>query len=427
MKEIIINWIRSFYYSSKEGITTFDQLNYDKQAIYWAIAMLLVLVFASILLWFITRFIMVRILHVVIDKSKVTWDDHLVNNKVFKSLAHLVPLMFMEYFLQIVFYQYSNMNVYWSMLVHVLIILAVMYSINRALNAFRDIIQQNSRYQDKPIQSYFQVLKIASSGIFIILMLSVVSDKSPIFFLTSLGAISAILLLIFKDTILGFVGSIQLAANDMIHIGDWITMERYGADGDVVEINLATVKVQNFDKTITTIPTYSFISDSFKNWRGMEDSEGRRIKRSINLQLDSITFASKELLDKLAHVRLLKDFIAERQTEIEAYNKELQYDEQFAINGRRQTNVGLFRKYIEFYLNNNVNINQNMPLMVRQLNSSPTGLPLEIYCFSYEKEWVKYEAIMADIFDHVYAVAHFFDLNIFESPSGKDFKKFLSV
>ena len=417
MKDAIIQWIRSFY-----GTTNFNHSAYEQQAIYWAIGMFVVLVAFSLAIWYVSRGILIKVLYALVDRTKSSLDDHLVKNKVFRSLAHLVPLMFMDYFLSIVFYQFPYMHGGLSRLVSVLILFAVMVSINRGLNAFRDIIKEKEVYSDKPIQSYFQVGKIAVSGIFFIIMLSVVTSKSPIFFLTSLGAVSAILLLVFKDTILGFVGSIQLSVNDMIRIGDWVTMEKFGADGEVEEINLATVKVRNFDKTITTIPTYSFISDSFRNWRGMQESEGRRIKRSVNIQIDSIHFASEDLIQQLGKINILNNFIQEREKEIQAYNEKNGFVGEQAVNARKQTNIGLFRRYIEYYLQHNLEINQNMHSLVRQLDSSDKGVPIEVYCFTKTKVWNEYELITADIFDHIFAIVPLFELTIFESPTGKDFR-----
>jgi miniconductance mechanosensitive channel len=304
----------------------------------------------------------------------------------------------------------------------VLIIMAVIVAVNRSLNALRDIITQIEKYRDKPIQSYIQVGKILSVGVLIILILSILTNRTPLFFLTSLGAMAAIIVLIFKDTILGFIGSIQLAANDIIRIGDWVTMEKYGADGDVEEISLSTVKVRNFDRTITTIPTYAFISDSFKNWRGMEESDGRRIKRSILIEVDTVHFASSELLGKLQQVSILKDFVIQRQKEIQEFNKKHGFDAESGINGRKQTNLGLFRRYVQYYLNHNTMVNQEMTLMVRQLASSAFGIPLEVYCFSKTKVWEEYEDLQADIFDHLFSVIRMFELEVYERPSGRDFK-----
>lgn len=421
MKEAVIRWIRDFYYTGTNG--AFNLKAYQDQAFYWAGVMFVILIVVSLIVWYLSRVILIQILHMLVDRTKSTLDDHLIKNKVFRSLAHLVPLMFMDYFLSIVFYQFPATHGGLSKLVSVLIIFTVAVSVNRGMNAFRDIIKEKEVYADKPIQSYFQVAKIIISGILFIMILSVVTSKSPIFFLTSLGAVSAILLLVFKDTILGFVGSIQLSANDMIRIGDWVTMDKFGADGDVEEINIATVKVRNFDKTITTIPTYSFISDSFKNWRGMQESDGRRIKRAVNIQIDSIGFASVDLIDRLRKIRILHDFIVEREEEIQRYNQSNGFVGDDAINARRQTNIGLYRRYIEYYLRHNENVNQQMNLVVRQLAPSEIGVPVEVYCFTKTKEWNSYEHVAADIFDHIFAVTPYFELSIFESPSGKDVRK----
>lgn len=422
MREAIIEWIKGFYTHVNNGQEVFDQQMYENQAVWWSLGMLAALIISSTIIWIISRFVMIQVLHVVVDRTKNPWDDHLVKNKFFRALAHVVPLMFMEYFLSIVFYQFPKILSYSNKFVIVALLLVAALSINRLLSSIRDIMLSNSIYRDKPIQSYFQVLKIIATGVIIIVMLSVLTSKSPVFFLTSLGAVSAIMLLIFKDTILGFVGSLQLAANDMIRIGDWVTMEKFGADGDVEEINLATVKVRNFDKTITTIPTYSFISDSFKNWRGMEESDGRRIKRSINLNISSIKFADEGLIEELKKIVVLKEFIETRQLEIKKYNEERGFVGENAVNARRQTNLGLFRRYVEYYLKHKSEINQNMTLMVRQLEPKATGIPLEIYCFTKSKEWVEYENTLADIFDHILAMVNHFDLQIFESPSGKDIR-----
>lgn len=419
MRSQIIDWIKGFYDLSTESGTE----AYKADLIWWTFGMFAALIAASFLVWVISRFILIQVMHTVAGKSKTVWDDHLMNNKVFKGLALLVPLMFMDYFLSIAFFNYPEIQSVLVKFSKVLIVLAVMVIINRVFNAIRDIMLEMDNFKDKPIQSYTQILKIFISGVLIIAVFSIVTGKSPLFFLTSLGAVSAILLLIFRDTILGFVGSIQLAANDMIRIGDWITMEKYGADGDVEEINLATVKVRNFDRTITTIPTYSFISDSFRNWRGMEESDGRRIKRAIKVQVNSVNFASEELIEDLKKIDVLNDFITKRQQEIEKYNNEHGFIEENAVNGRKQTNLGLFRMYIQYYLQRREEINEEMTLMVRQLEPTEYGIPLEIYCFSKSKEWTIYEGVVADIFDHLFAVLEMFDLAAFERPTGRDLKE----
>lgn len=418
MRSQIISWIKGFY---SEG-AQFASRDYESDLILWTIGLFLALVAASLIVWFVSRFILIQVMHTVAGKSKTEWDDHLMNNKVFKGLALIVPLMFTEYFLSIAFFHYPDLESFLVKLSKVLIIIAGIIIVNRVFNSIRDIMLDYDNLKDKPIQSYSQVLKILVSGILIISMFSVVTGKSAFFFLTSLGAISAVLLLIFKDTILGFVGSIQLSANNMIRVGDWITMQKYGADGDVEEINLATVKVRNFDRTITTIPTYSFISDSFQNWRGMDESEGRRIKRAIKIQISSVKFASTDLIERLQKIDVLKGFITERQAEIKTYNEERGFTGENAVNGRQQTNIGLFRKYIQYFLDRNDRINSDMTLIVRQLDPNEYGVPIEVYCFSKSKDWAPYEEVVGDIFDHLFSVLEMFELSAFERPTGQDLK-----
>lgn len=427
MKESVISFIRSFYYSNNGDAIVFNQKAYDNQAIYWAFGMLLTLIIVTMILWYFSRVLIVRILSKAINRSQFSWDDHLMQNKVFQVAAYLIPLFFLRDFLSLVFYHYPNTEEYWSKLAHAIFSFVLMITIRRILNAFRDLIIDQERYKDKPIQSYFQAIKITVSAIFIILILSILLDRSPLFFLTSIGAMAAVLIVVFRDGILGFVASVQIAVNDMIRIGDWITMEKFGADGYVIEINVATVKVQNFDKTITTIPTYSMISDSFKNWRGMKESEGRRIKRSVFIQIDSVHFASEELISKLKKMKLMKEYIDEREAEIQKHNEEYGIDQEDLLNGRRQTNIGLFRKYIELYIRNNPAINTDLEIIVRQLSPTEQGVPMEIYCFTKTKKWEQHEEVIADIFDHIFAITQVFELSIFENPTGKDFKRILDV
>ena len=267
-----------------------------------------------------------------------------------------------------------------------------------------------------------QVLMIFGWGIAIFFIINELTGYS-IISLTTLGATSAALLLIFRDTILGFVASIQVSVNDIVRIGDWITVMKYGADGAVTEINLATVRVQNFDNTYTTIPTYSLISDSFQNWRGMQESPGRRIKRAIFIKQSSVSFVSEEQLQTLQKIEKVKEYIDHRQKNINASNKELQVNKEVAINGRNQTNLGIFRKYIDAYLHDNPAINKDLFLMVRHLAPTDRGLPIEIYCFSNDKKWQNYEHIQAEIFDHIIAAVPYFGLELFELPTGKDISR----
>lgn len=422
MREEIIKWIRSFYESTWNGNTVFDSQAYEFHAPFWAVGMLCSLLLLSLIAWYISRFLLIRVSFLFFDRTKTKWDDYLLKNKFFRAVAYLIPLMFMEYFISIVFYNYPRIHGAINKLTESLIIVVFIIAINRFLSALRDIIQDRPSLRDKPVQSYIQVIKITISIILIVVIISLLTGVSPATFLASLGAASAIVLLIFKDTILGFVGSLQLGANDMVRIGDWVTMEKYGADGMVEEISLATVKVRNFDRTITTIPTYAMVSDSFKNWRGMVESDGRRIKRSIRINIETVKFADDELIERLKAISVLREFITKRQEEIRRYNEENGFVGANAINGRKQTNLGVFRKYVEHYLRQKVEINHDMPLMVRQLEPTDTGIPLEVYCFSRSKVWVEYESVQSDIFDHILSMIHLFDLRIFEQPSGNDFR-----
>jgi miniconductance mechanosensitive channel len=314
--------------------------------------------------------------------------------------------------------------VYWESmfgkLVGIYIILLSLWIIRSVLKAIRDYLKEQPRFSDKPIDSYIQVIMIVLwiYGVGVIISKIFDIDKSTL--LGTLGAISAIVILIFRDTILGFVASVQVSLNDMVRIGDWITFDKYGADGDVIEINLATVKVRNFDNTTTTIPTYSLISDSFRNWRGMLDSDGRRIKRHILVKAKSIRFLTDDELQKMKKIQLVSDYIDVRQTEINKYNKTYNVDKSLSINGRNMTNFGLFRKYITNYLEHYPGINKNMILLCRQLQPTAHGIPLEIYAFSKDQRFEQYEYIMADIFDHIIASIVYFDLEIYEMPTDKN-------
>ena len=378
------------------------------------------------LMWWVSRKFLTELIHRLAEKSKTKWDDYLVENKFFAVISNLLPLIFIDAFVRTVFVDYQKIGVFFTKAADVLIVLVILLSLLRFLTTFEQILSEKERLKDKPIQSYFQLVKIVLVGFMIILGLSISTGLSPVYYLTSLGAMTAIILLIVKDTILGFVGSIQLAANDMVRIGDWITMEKFGADGDVIEITLATVKVQNFDKTITTIPTYSFISDSFKNWRGMELSDGRRIKRALNIEINSIKFCTPKLLEKLSKIDFLKNHISKKELEISTFNNQNNITKDFLLNGRNQTNIGLFREYVTMYLKDNPLINSEMTLMVRQLAPTEMGVPVEVYCFSKTKEWGVYEGIVADVFDHLFAAMPYFDLVVFERPSGKDLKAVLT-
>ena len=384
---------------------------------------LLIIAYVS---WILTTKIVVASVHRLFLKTKSTWDDLLIERKVFDKLASVVPLILIAISVPYIFYDFPEVIKYTVIFSDVAIVGVVIWSINATLSIIEEILSASPIFKDKPITSYLQVLKIVVYFIGGILMLSMLLGKSPFYFLGAMGAMTAVLLLVFKDTILGLVASIQMSVYDMVRVGDWISMPKYEADGDVLSINLNTFKVQNWDMTITTIPTYAFITDSFKNWRGMTNSGGRRIKRSIYIKMSSFKFLQKEDIERLKNYRIIKDYLIEKEAEIETHNESVKNNSDSSkLNIRRLSNIGVFRKYIEEYLQTNDLIKKDMSLMVRQLEPSPKGLPLEIYCFSKIQDWLPYEGIKGDIFDHVITIASEFNLEIFEEPTGSDFQKFM--
>lgn len=354
--------------------------------------------------------------------SKTNFDDFLVRNKVPRNIAHIVPIIIAYNTVPYVFNGFDKAQILVLKGLEVFGIILTLWVIRSLLNTLKDFFKTLPNLKDKPIDSYIQVFMIFLWSIGILLAISILTDIELWKFLTGLGTASAVILLIFKDTILGFVASIQVSINDMVRIGDWISFDNYGADGDVIEINLATVKVQNFDNTITTIPTYALISDSFKNWRGMTNSPGRRIKRALIVKQESIKFLVPRDIQKYKKISLITDYITGRQETITEYNKSNNIDKSILINGRNLTNIGLFRKYADTYLKNHSAINKDMMVMVRQLAPTPQGIPLEVYAFSSDKRWENYEYIMSDIFDHLLAAITYFDLELFELPSSTNFK-----
>lgn len=372
----------------------------------------------------ILRKIIVKLFHLFSVKTKTTFDDFLVQSNFPRYIAHILPLILLKASFPVIFEGFSLWFEVFSIAVNVYGIILIVKIIRSVLRSTKNFLRTQEEYADKPLESYLQVILIFLWGIAIIFVIYELTGKD-VLSLASLGAVSAILLLIFKDTILGFVASIQVSVNDIVRIGDWITFSKYGADGTVIDINLATVRVQNWDNTFTTIPTYSLISDSFQNWRGMQESGGRRIKRSIFIKQSSIKYLTQEKMEELKKIQLVKNYIEHRQLEIDRHNERVSADKSVLINGRNQTNFGVFRKYLDSTLKNNTGVNNNMLIMVRQMQPTPQGIPLEIYCFSSDKRWENYEAIMSDVFDHVIAAIPYFDLELFEEPTGSDIKNLL--
>lgn len=374
-------------------------------------------------IYIIFRIVLVTAMIFIARKTKTKFDDLLVSNKTAKYIAHLIPLLFVYKSVPIILNEFVYWETVFGKLVGVYIVLLVLWIIRTIFNAIRDYLKQDPKFSDKPIDSYIQVIMIVLWIFGTIIIVSEIFDIDTKNLLAILGAISAIIILIFRDTILGFVASVQVSLNDMVRIGDWITFDKFGADGDVTEINLATVKVRNFDNTTTTIPTYSMISDSFRNWRGMLDSDGRRIKRYVLIKASSIRFMKDQEIENLKRIQLLTSYIQHRQDEIAKYNSSHYVDKTIAINGRNMTNFGLFRKYITQYLRNHPGLNKDMILLCRQLQPTQNGIPLEIYAFSNDKKFENYEYIMSDIFDHIFASIKYFDLEICEMPNAIDVTK----
>lgn len=381
----------------------------------------------AILLWKIAQLVINKFIRRVERRTSAQWSNVLLQG-AFAKLPLIIPAIYVTGALPLIFSDYPTWIPTIETLTSVYITLVVIRIISSAISASNVYYSTSTRYKDRPIASFTQLAKIVVWVIGVIFMLSILIDSNPLALFGALGAVSAVILLIFKDTLLGFIASIQLTINDMVRIGDWVSVPKYGADGDVIGIYLTTIKVSNWDKTISTVPTYSFVSDSFKNWRGMQESGGRRIKRSINFKISSVRFCDDEMLARYAKIELIREHIEKRTDEITTYNSEGNVNTEMSIvNGRRMTNIGIFRVYILNVLKKNPNINHEMTHMVRQLEPSETGVPLEIYCFSRIKTWIEYEGIQSDIFDHIMATAKYFDLEIFENPSSSDLKRLAAV
>jgi len=358
----------------------------------------------------------------VISRSKTQWDDAVVRQKTLNRLVHLAPALVVYLFTPIALEGLDSVVVFVKSAVLVYMILIIMLVLDSLLNTVEDVYQNFRAAREIPIKGFIQVLKLALyflAGIFVI---SILLDKTPVYLLSGIGALAAVMMLVFRDSILGFVAGIQLAANRMVAVGDWIEMPKYGADGDVLEVALTTVKVQNWDKTITTIPTYALISESFKNWRGMANSGGRRIKRAVNIDMSSIRFCDEAMLERFTRIQYIAEYIEDKYHELETFNQSANVDNASLANGRRMTNIGTFRAYVVAYLRNHPMINMDMTFLVRQLPPGQHGLPIEVYVFSKDQVWANYEAIQADIFDHILSVVPEFDLRVYQNPTGADFR-----
>ena len=384
-----------------------------------AVAVVLILSVAANLV--AKRYILAAISY-AITRSKSTWDDAVLRQRTLDRLAHLAPAVVIFIFTPIALEGMETTIAVIRGATQIYMIIILMLVLDSLLNTAEEIYQEFEASKEVPIKGFVQVLKLIVYFLAAIFVISILLNKTPLFLLSGIGALTAVLMLIFRDAILGFVAGIQLSANKMVANGDWIEMPNYGADGDVIEVSLTTVKVQNWDKTITTIPTYALISESFKNWRGMAESGGRRIKRAVNIDMSSIKFCNGEMLERFAKIQYISEYIEHKKHELEAFNQSINVDNTSLVNGRRMTNVGTFRAYVKAYLNNHPDINKDMTFLIRQLPPTEHGLPIEIYVFSKDQVWANYEAIQADIFDHILAVVPEFDLRVYQNPTGADFR-----
>ncbi len=403
----------------------FEKLPYlNGAAPYLALALAITCLAAlAILTNIITKYMIVGAIRKIIAKSSSSRDDILARRKVFSRLSHLAPAL-VVYALGPQFLDghpvIANGVVTLSL---IYLTITCVLLIDGLINAGEELYRTYKVSRTFPIKSFVQVAKLTLYFLGFVAVLSLIMGESPLTFFAGFGALTAVLMLVFKDPILGFVAGIQLSANKMVAVGDWVEMPKYGVDGDVIEIALTTVKIRNFDKTITTIPTQSMINDSFKNWRGMQETGGRRIKRSVFIDVSSIKFCDTSMIERFSKIHFIADYIADKDKELAAFNDEAGADAMSLINGRRMTNVGTFRAYTEAYLRAHPKISQDLTLLVRQLQPTEHGLPIEIYVFTNVTDWLQYEAIMADIFDHILASAREFDLSIYQNPTGSDFGK----
>jgi len=407
MNELISTWI------SNQGIAQ------DYLAMSTLLVGCLIILIISSIGYYLAKYQVLVFVHKLVMKTKNTWDDLLIEHNVFSRFAFLIPLLLLLFLTPIFLPVGTILSTSLTVLAKIALSFQIARSVSAILNVIRSLYQRKARERYLPLSSTIQVIKLVIYLVATILAISFILDKSPIYLLSGLGALTAVLLLVFQDTIKGLVASIQISANKMVAPGDWIEIPNYGADGDVIDIGLNTVKVKNFDNTVTTVPTYALINGSFKNWRGMLNSGGRRIKRTIILDINSIAFYQNGQIEKLKEISLLKNYLQKKSDEITSslQANNLPGDN---INSRQLTNVGTFRAYMEAYLHSHEKIHHNMTCMVRQLAATEAGLPLEVYCFSNDQNWQNYEGIQADIFDHLFAMIPIFNLRVFQHPTGHD-------
>ena len=381
-------------------------------------AFLLFVIILGVISYMVTRYLVLKWIFKLFKKTSNDFDDILVKTGFFDRLSYGVPLIIIY---SLTYYSNDYPSIFFRIIL-CLIIVAAISSINALINSINEFYSKSNLSKRLNIKSYLQIVKLIINLLGIVVFISFLIDKSPIYLLSGIGALTAVLMLIFKDTILSFISSIQITSNDLFKVGDWVEAPQFNADGDVIDIALHTIKIQNWDKTITVIPTHKLIDSSFKNWRGMSESGGRRIKRAIHIDMNSIKFCDDEMISRFNKIDIIADYISSKIKEIKEHNT-IKRDQDSLLNGRALTNIGTYRKYISLYLKNNSNIHKDMTFLIRQLSPSSKGLPLEIYVFSNNIDWIEYEAIQSDIFDHLIASIKEFDLDLFQNPTGNDFRK----
>ena len=388
---------------------------------------LIILIVISLLADFLSRRILISVIHAAVKRSKATWDDYFFEQRVFKNLAHLVPAGIVYQSLPYVFNDVPAVIPFLEKIIVIYFLVLMVSLINRTLRALENWLSQNDKYTNTPIRTISQVMRLLAFFGTAIALISLLTGTSAGSVLGAFAGTTAILILVFQDSIKGLLANFQIHMYDLVKVGDWVTFSKYGVDGDVLSIDLTTVKVKNFDKTISTVPAIAFVSESFVNWRGMDDSGARRIKRNINIDITSIRHLDQGLSDALKEIDLIRLFMEKRQDEIDDVNTSRNIAGASLLNGRRQTNIGLYRRYIEFYLERHPNIHTDHMSMVRQLQPTTEGIPVEVYCFTTTTEWNEYENIMSDIFDHIYAATRHFDLALFQKPTGADVRSLRSI
>jgi miniconductance mechanosensitive channel len=395
---------------------------------FWAVIadrsiLVILIILTGLLAGFITKKVLLSFIFRVVNKTSSKWDNILMDQGVFNRLALISPIIIFYFSIPLIFPENLVISNFIQRIIMALMAGLLLFVINSFLSAVNLIYSSYEISKNRPIKGYLQIIRTFIIFVGIIVIIAVILNKSTLGLLSGIGALSAVLMLIFKDSILGLVAGIQLSGNDMIRIGDWVTVPDYGADGDVIDIKLQTVTIQNFDKTIVSVPIYSLISSSFKNWRGMSDSGGRRIKRHISIDMNSIKFCSEKMIERFSNIGILSDYIKTRYKEIKTYNINNKVNTDEVLDGRRMTNLGVFRAYMEVYLRNNQLISNNLTFLVRQLQPTDKGIALELYVFSTDNRWANYESIQADIFDHLLAAIPIFDLAVYQTLSSLDLRQ----